>query len=80
MYFEGSPPSRRSLGSYAVEGGEISLYFYVPMVVVPWKDFWTGGIKKIPRHKEERDRSGRLEKTRRKEWKKEKEEMCSLHR
>jgi hypothetical protein len=27
-------------------------------MVVPWKDFWTGGIKKIQKHKEERNRSG----------------------
>jgi hypothetical protein len=59
-----------------MQWGEISLYFYVPMVV-PWKDLWTGEIKKIPRHKEERDGSLKLKTTGRKEWKKEKEEMCS---
>jgi hypothetical protein len=42
--------------------GEISLYFYA-LTVVPWKDCWTGGIEKIPRHKEDRDRSGKLIKT-----------------
>jgi hypothetical protein len=32
-------------------------------------------IKKVQKHKEERDRSGKNLKTRRKEWKKEKEEI-----
>jgi hypothetical protein len=32
-------------------------------------------IKKVQKHKEERDRSGKLKKTRRKEWNKEKEEI-----
>jgi hypothetical protein len=49
--FLGISPSRRSLGSYAV--GKISLYFYVPMF--PWRDFLMGQIRKIQKHKEERD-------------------------
>jgi hypothetical protein len=53
--------------------GEISLYFYVPMF--PWKDFLMGWIRKIQKHKEEKDRSGKFKKTRRKEWMKEKEEI-----
>ncbi len=64
-------PIRRSLWSYAV--GEIPLYFYLPMF--PWKDFLTGWIKKIQKHKEERDRSRKFKKTRRKEWRKEREEI-----
>jgi hypothetical protein len=43
LYFEGSPPSRRSLGSYVV--GEIMLYFYVPMF--PGKIFLMGQIRKV---------------------------------
>jgi hypothetical protein len=58
-------------GSYVVE--EIRLYFYIPMF--PWKDFWMRWIKKVQKHKEERDRSGKFKKTRRKEWSKEKEEI-----
>ncbi len=46
--------------------GEIPLYFYVPMF--PWKDFLMGWIKKIQKHKEERDKLGKFKKTRRKEW------------
>jgi hypothetical protein len=41
----------------------------------PWKDFLLGWIRKIQKHKEERDRSGKFKKTRRKEWRKEKEEI-----
>jgi hypothetical protein len=41
----------------------------------PWKDFLTGQIRKIQKHKEERDRSGKFNKTRRKEWRKEREEI-----
>jgi hypothetical protein len=37
--------------------GEILLYFYIPMF--PWKDFLMGQIKKIQKHKEEMDRSGK---------------------
>jgi hypothetical protein len=33
----------------------------------PWKDFSTEWIRKIQNHKEERDRSGKFEKTRMKE-------------
>jgi hypothetical protein len=54
---------------------EILLYFYVPMF--PWKDFLMGRIKKIKKHKEERDRSGRFKKTRRKEWRREKQYIFS---
>jgi hypothetical protein len=41
----------------------------------PWKDFLIGLIRKIQKHKEERDRSGKFRKTRRKECRKEKEEI-----
>jgi hypothetical protein len=37
---------------------EIPLYFYVPML--PWKDFLMRQIKKIQKHEEERDRSGKF--------------------
>jgi hypothetical protein len=41
----------------------------------PWKDFLKGRIRKFQKRKEERDRSGKnSKKTRRKEWRKEKEE------
>jgi hypothetical protein len=73
LYFEGPPPSRRSLGSYAV--GEIPPDFYILMF--PWKDFLMGLIRKIRKHKKERDRSGKFRKTRRKEWRKEKEEILT---
>ncbi len=53
--------------------GEILLYFYVPMF--PGKDFLMGQIRKIKKHEEERDRSGKKFKTRRKEWRKEKERV-----
>jgi hypothetical protein len=39
----------------------------------PWKEFLIGQKRKIQKHKEERDRSGKFKKTRRKEWRKEKE-------
>jgi hypothetical protein len=39
----------------------------------PWKDFLMGQIRKIQKHKEERDRSGNFNKTSRKEWRKERE-------
>ncbi len=66
---------------------EIPLYFYVP--IFPWKRFFDGTdqensktllmgqIRKIQKHKEERDRSGKFEKTRRKERRKEKEEIVA---
>jgi hypothetical protein len=38
-----------------------------------------GWIRKIQKHKEKRGRSGKLEKTRRKEWRKEKQEIYWLH-
>jgi hypothetical protein len=41
----------------------------------PWKDFLLGRIREIQKHKEERGRSGEFKKTRRKEWRKEKEEI-----
>jgi len=53
--------------------GEIPLYFYISMF--PWKDFLMRQIKKAQKHKEERNRSGKNLKTRRKEWRKEKEEI-----
>jgi len=39
----------------------------------------THRIKKIQKHKEERDRLGKFKKTRRKEWRKEKEEIFYVH-
>ncbi len=39
------------------------------------KMFWWDGSGKFKKHKEKRDRSGKLKKTRRKEWRKEKEEI-----
>jgi hypothetical protein len=41
----------------------------------PWKDFLMGWITKIEKHKEEMDKSEKFKKTRRKEWRKEKEEI-----
>jgi hypothetical protein len=41
----------------------------------PWKDFLIAQIRKIQKHKEERDRSGKFKKTRRREWRKEKEDI-----
>ncbi len=41
----------------------------------PWKEFLMRRIKKVQKHKEERDRSGKFKKTRRKEWRQEKEEI-----
>jgi hypothetical protein len=52
-------PRRRSPGSYAV--GEIALYFYVPM-----EQFFDGTDQEIQKHKEERDKSGKFKKTRKK--------------
>jgi hypothetical protein len=52
---------------------KIPLYFYVPML--PWKDFLMRWIRKIQKHKEEMARSGKFKKPRRKEWRKEKEEI-----
>jgi hypothetical protein len=52
-------PSRRSPGSYAV--GEIALYFYVPM-----EQFFDRTDQGIKKHKEEREKSGKFKKTRRK--------------
>jgi hypothetical protein len=60
LYFEGSPPA--APGSYAA--GEIALYFYVPMFL--WNNFLMGRIRKIQKHKEEGDKSGKSKKTRRK--------------
>jgi hypothetical protein len=41
----------------------------------PWKDVLIGRIRKIQKHKEKRGISGKCKKTRRKEWRKEKEEI-----
>jgi len=41
-----------------MQWGAILLYFYVPMF--PWKDFLMGQIRKIQKHKEERDRSAKI--------------------
>jgi hypothetical protein len=43
--------------------------------MILWKDFLMGCIKKIQKHKEERDRSGKFKKTRTTEWRKEREEI-----
>jgi hypothetical protein len=53
--------------------GGIFLYFYVFMF--PWKDFLMGWIRKIQKHKEERDRLGKFIKTRRKECRGEKKDI-----
>jgi hypothetical protein len=53
--------------------GEIPLYFYVP--IFPCKEILMGWIRKIQKHKEEKDKSGKFKKTRRKEWRKEKEQI-----
>ncbi len=71
LVFWGISPRRRSLGRYAV--GESLLYFYIPMF--PWKDVLMGRIRKIQKHEEKGDRSWKFKKTRRKEWRKEKEEI-----
>jgi hypothetical protein len=44
----------------------------------PWKDFLMRRIRKIEKHKEERDRSGKFKKARWKEWRKEKEEILTF--
>jgi hypothetical protein len=43
-------------------GGDPAIFLrsHVPMFL--WKDFMTGQIKKIRKHKEERNRSGKLKK------------------
>jgi hypothetical protein len=41
----------------------------------PWKDVLIGRIRQIQKHKEKWGRSGKFKKTRRKEWRKEKEEI-----
>jgi hypothetical protein len=40
------------------------ILLYVPMF--PWKDFLMGRIRKIQKHKEERDRSGKFKKNKKK--------------
>jgi len=55
-------PQQKITGSYAM--GEVMLYFYVPMF--PWNNFLMGWIRKIEKHKEEGDKSGKFKKTRRK--------------
>jgi len=56
-------------------GGDPAIFLRSHVPMFPWKDFMTGQIKKIRKHKHERDRSGKFKKTRRKEWRKEKEEI-----
>ncbi len=58
-------------------GDSVSLYFYIPMCL--WKDFLMGWIRKIQNHKEERDRSGKFKKTRRKEWRKGKKKEIFMY-
>jgi hypothetical protein len=58
-------------------GDPVSLYFHIPMFL--WKDFLMGRIRKIQNHEEERDRSGKFKKTRRKEWRKEKEKEIFMY-
>jgi len=57
--------------------GEIRLYFYIPKF--PWKDFLMRRIQKVQKH-EESDRAGNFKKTRRKDWRKEKEELVQTLR
>ncbi len=61
LYFEGSPQAEDPKGF--MQWGKILLYFYVPM-----ERFLMEWIRKIQNH-EERDRSGKFKKTRRKEKK-----------
>ncbi len=53
-----------------MRGGDPTMF---PMF--PWKDFLMGWITKIEKQKEEMDKSEKFKKTRRKEWRKEKEEI-----
>jgi hypothetical protein len=73
LYFEGSPPAEDPQGVKWWGRSRYILCSHVPMF--PWKDFLMGRIKKMQKHKEERDRSGKFKKTRKKEWMKEKEEI-----
>jgi hypothetical protein len=59
--------------------GEFPLYFYIPMF--PWKDFLMGWIRKIQKYKGGKGqiRKFQKKKTRRKEWRKEKEEFFYIH-
>jgi hypothetical protein len=56
-------------------GGEILLYFYVPMF--PWKDFLMRQIRKIQKHKggNGTDQEFFKKNKKEKEWRKEKEEI-----
>jgi hypothetical protein len=71
LYLEGSLPQQKIPRELCSEGGERTHY----ISMFPWKDFLMGWIRKIQKQKEERDRSGKFKKTRRKEWRKEKEEI-----
>jgi hypothetical protein len=62
-----------------VNEGEDQVKKGVRTPMFPWKDFLMGWIRKIQKHKKERDRSGNFRKTRRKEWRKEKEEIFYIH-
>ncbi len=57
-------------------GDPVSLYFYIPIFL--WKDFLMGWIRKS-QNQEERDTSGKLKETRKKEWRKEKKKrfLCT---
>jgi hypothetical protein len=79
LYLEGSPPVEDPWG--AMRWGRSP--YISPF---PWKDFLMRRIRKIEKHKEERDRSGKFKKAR---WRKEKKRFlhswrfsysCVLHR
>jgi hypothetical protein len=54
--------------------GEITLYFYVPMF--PWKDFFDGKDWENTKNTRRKGTdTGKFKRTRRKEWRKEKEEI-----
>jgi hypothetical protein len=50
LYFEGFPPIKNPQG--VMQWGRSSYIF-----MFPWKDFLMGWIKKVQKHKEEKDRS-----------------------
>jgi hypothetical protein len=71
LYLEGSPPVEDPWG--AMRWGRSP--YISPF---PWKDFLRRRIRKIEKHKEERDRSGKFKKARWKEWRKENEEIFTF--
>jgi hypothetical protein len=86
LYFEGSSPSRRSLGRYAA--GESLLYFYIPMF--PWKDVLMGWIRKIQKTQGEKGQIRKVKKNKKERMEERKRRdfyrmwrflySCALHR